>query len=57
VALGAANMVSCVCGGMGRCAMIGQTVVNLSSGGRGRLSGVTAGSMILLFVLFLSPFI
>ena len=37
--------------------MIGQTVVNLSSGGRGRLSGVIAGVMILLFVLFLSPFI
>ena len=57
VALGAANMVSGVFGGMGGCAMIGQTVVNLSSGGRGRLSGVTAGVMILLFVLFLSPLI
>ena len=57
VALGAANMVSGVFGGMGGCAMIGQTVVNLSSGGRGRLSGVTAGLMILLFILFLSPFI
>jgi len=57
VALGAANMVSGVFGGMGGCAMIGQTVVNLSSGGRGRLSGVTAGVMILLFVLFLSPYI
>ena len=57
VALGAANMVSGVFGGMGGCAMIGQTVVNLSSGGRGRLSGGVAGVMILLFVLFLSPFI
>ncbi|EPJ92728.1 SulP family inorganic anion transporter [Pseudomonas psychrophila] len=57
VALGAANMVSGAFGGMGGCAMIGQTVVNLSSGGRGRLSGVTAGVMIVLFVLFLSPFI
>lgn len=37
--------------------MIGQTVINLSSGGRGRLSGVVAGTMILLFVLFLSPLI
>ncbi|HGY9627402.1 SulP family inorganic anion transporter [Pseudomonas juntendi] len=57
VALGAANMVSGLCGGMGGCAMIGQTVINLSSNGRGRLSGVVAGVMILLFVLFLSPLI
>ena len=57
VALGAANMVSGAFGGMGGCAMIGQTVVNLSSGGRGRLSGVVAGIMIVLFVLFLSPYI
>lgn len=57
VALGAANMMSGLCGGMGGCAMIGQTVINLSSGGRGRLSGVVAGVMILLFVLFLSPLI
>ncbi|MGY4535435.1 SulP family sulfate permease [Pseudomonas sp. TE3786] len=57
VALGAANMVSAAFGGMGGCAMIGQTVINLSSGGRGRLSGVVAGVMILLFVLFLSPLI
>ena len=57
VALGAANMESGAFGGMGGCAMIGQTVVNLSSGGRGRLSGVVAGVMIVLFVLFLSPLI
>ncbi|MFJ4349065.1 SulP family inorganic anion transporter [Pseudomonas sp. NPDC089401] len=57
VALGAANVVSGLCGGMGGCAMIGQTVINLSSNGRGRLSGVVAGVMILLFVLFLSPLI
>ncbi|SHM90929.1 sulfate permease, SulP family [Pseudomonas asturiensis] len=57
VALGAANMVSGAFGGMGGCAMIGQTVINLSSGGRGRVSGVVAGMMILMFVLFLSPLI
>lgn len=57
VALGAANMVSGVFGGMGGCAMIGQTVINLSSGGRGRLSGIVAGGMILMFVLFLAPLI
>ena len=37
--------------------MIGQTMINLSSGGRSRLSGVTSGVMILLFILFLSPLI
>ena len=57
VALGAANVVSGVFGGMGGCAMIGQTMINLSSGGRTRLSGATAGIMILLFILFLSPLI
>ncbi|WP_207283540.1 SulP family inorganic anion transporter [Pseudomonas sp. FW300-N2F2] len=57
VALGAANMASGLLGGMGGCAMIGQTMINLSSGGRGRLSGVVAGVMVLLFVLFLSPLI
>ncbi|AKK00386.1 MULTISPECIES: SulP family inorganic anion transporter [Pseudomonas] len=57
VALGASNIVSGLFGGMGGCAMIGQTVINLSSGGRGRLSGVVAGVMVLLFVLFLSPLI
>ncbi|SDI90712.1 sulfate permease, SulP family [Pseudomonas delhiensis] len=57
VALGAANMLSGAFGGMGGCAMIGQTVINLGSDGRGRLSGVVAGVMILLFVLFLSPLI
>lgn len=55
--LGAANMASGLFGGMGGCAMIGQTMINLGSGGRGRLSGVVAGVMILLFVLFLSPLI
>jgi SulP family sulfate permease len=45
VALGAANMASGMLGGMGGCAMIGQTMINLSSGGRGRLSGVVAGVM------------
>jgi len=57
VALGVANVASGLAGGMGGCAMIGQTVINLESGGRGRLSGVVAGVMILLFVLCLSPWI
>ena len=57
VALGAANMASGLLGGMGGCAMIGQTMINLGSGGRGRLSGVVAGVMVLLFVLCLAPLI
>ena len=57
IALGAANIASGLVGGMGGCAMIGQTMINLSSGGRGRVSGVVSGVMILLFVLFLSPLI
>ncbi|WCM23685.1 SulP family inorganic anion transporter [Paraburkholderia bryophila] len=57
VALGVANIVSGVLGGLGGCAMIGQTMINLSSGGRSRLSGATSGVMILLFILFLSPLI
>ncbi|HAT32164.1 MAG TPA: sodium-independent anion transporter [Janthinobacterium sp.] len=57
IALGAANVVCGLFGGMGGCAMIGQTMINLSSGGRSRLSGATSGIMILLFILFLSPLI
>ncbi|SHM62779.1 sulfate permease, SulP family [Duganella sacchari] len=57
VALGAANVASGLFGGMGGCAMIGQTMINLGSGGRTRVSGVVAGVMMLLFILFLSPLI
>jgi len=57
VALGAANVASGLFGGMGGCAMIGQTMINLGSGGRTRVSGTVAGIMILLFILFLSPLI
>ncbi len=57
LALGAANVVAGLFGGMGGCAMIGQTMINLSSGGRSRLSGAVSGVMILLFILFLSPLI
>ncbi|MGF6505692.1 SulP family inorganic anion transporter [Paraburkholderia sp. 32] len=57
VALGAANIASGLFGGMGGCAMIGQTMINLNSGGRSRLSGIVSGVMILLYILFLSPLI
>lgn len=54
---GAANVVCGLFGGMGGCAMIGQSLINVNSGGRGRLSGITAAISLLLFVLFLAPMI
>ena len=54
---GTANLVCGLFGGMGGCAMIGQSLINVNSGGRGRLSGITAAVCLLLFVLFLSPLI
>ena len=57
VAQGAANMTCGVFGGMGGCAMIGQSMININSGGRGRLSGVTAAVVLLVFVVVASPLI
>ena len=57
VGQGAANLVCGLFGGMGGCAMIGQSLINVNSGGRGRLSGITAAVCLLFFVLFLSPLI
>ena len=54
---GAANIVCGLFGGMGGCAMIGQSLINVNSGGRGRLSGITAAVCLLLFVLFMAPWI
>lgn len=54
---GIANLVCGLFGGMGGCAMIGQSLINVNSGGRGRLSGITAAVCLLMFVLFLSPYI
>ncbi len=54
---GVANLVCGLFGGMGGCAMIGQSLINVNSGGRGRLSGITAAVCLLAFVLFLSPVI
>ena len=42
---------------MGGCAMIGQSMINIKSGGRGRLSGITAALALLAFILFLSSWI
>lgn len=57
VGQGAANVVCGMFGGMGGCAMIGQSLINVKSGGKGRLSGITAAVCLLLFVLFLAPLI
>jgi SulP family sulfate permease len=57
IAQGACNMVNGVFGGMGGCAMIGQSMININSGGRGRLSGITAALGLLAFILFASALI
>lgn len=54
---GIANVTSGLFSGMGGCAMIGQSMINIHSGGRGRTSGITAGIGLLMFVLFGSKMI
>jgi len=51
---GIANIGSGLIGGMAGCAMIGQSIINVKSGGRGRLSAMTAGVVLLILVVFLS---
>ncbi len=57
VAQGGANILNGLFGGMGGCAMIGQSIINVSSGGRGRLSGIVAAVALLCFILFTAPMI
>jgi len=57
IAQGSANIVTGFFGGMGGCAMIGQSIINIKGGGRGRLSGITAAVMLLMFILFASAYI
>ena len=57
VAQGIGNTVTGMFGGMGGCAMIGQSMINVNSGGRGRLSGISAALFLLLFILVASPLI
>lgn len=57
VGLGIANVASGLFGGMGGCAMIGQTVLNLQAGGRRRLSGIAEALSILAFMLVASALI
>ena len=51
---GVANIGSGLIGGMAGCAMIGQSIINVKSGGRGRLSTMTAGLLLLILVVFLN---
>lgn len=57
VAQGAANMVTGFFGGMGGCAMIGQSIINVTSGARARISGIVAALALLSFILFGSSLI
>ena len=52
LAQGSANILSGVFSGMGGCAMIGQSLINVSSGARSRVSGIVAAVMLLVFILF-----
>ena len=57
MAQGIANCISGFFGSMGGCAMIGQSMININSGARGRLSGLVAAFTLLMFIMFLSPVI
>lgn len=57
VGQGVANVATGFFGGMGGCAMIGQSLININSGGRGRLSGITAALALLTFILVASKLI
>ena len=57
IAQGSANILSGLFGGMGGCAMIGQSIINVNSGGRGRLSGLVASISLLCFILIGAPLI
>lgn len=52
VAQGAGNILSGLFSGMGGCAMLGQSLINISSGARARLSGIVAAVMLLIFIMF-----
>ena len=54
---GGANIVAALFGGMGGCAMIGQSVINVTSGGRGRLSTFVAGAVLLFLLAVLGPWV
>lgn len=57
VGQGVANTLCGLLGGMGGCAMIGQSLINVNSGGRGRLSGIMAALSLLIFIVVMQSFI
>ncbi len=57
IAQGAANIITGFFGGMGGCAMIGQSMINISSGARHRLAGISAALLLLASILFGAPII
>ena len=57
LAQGGANIITGFFGGMGGCAMIGQSIINIKGGGRTRLSGIVAAITLLIFILFASGLI
>jgi sulfate permease, SulP family len=57
IAQGIANTVTGFFGGMGGCAMIGQSMINVKSGGRTRIAGIAAALFLLVFILFAAPLI
>lgn len=57
IAQGVANTVTGFFGGMGGCAMIGQSIINVKSGGRTRIAGICAAVFLLIFILFAAPLI
>ncbi len=57
VGQGLANIATGFIGGMAGCAMIGQSVINVKSGGRGRLSTFVAGFFLLILIVFLGPWV
>ena len=57
VGQGIANIATGCIGGMAGCAMIGQSMINVKSGGRGRLSTFVAGVFLLILVVFLGPWV
>jgi SulP family sulfate permease len=57
VGQGASNIASALIGGMGGCAMIGQSGINIASGGRGRLSTFVAGAFLLVLILVLDDIV
>ncbi|MCG7518757.1 SulP family inorganic anion transporter [Ruegeria sp. Ofav3-42] len=57
IAQGVSNVATGFFGGMGGCAMIGQSMINVKSGGRTRIAGIAAALFLLVFIMFASPLI